>query len=74
MFFEILGLTNDSESSSSDGKLNDVMNLLLNLRTDAKKNKDFETSDQIRNALAGLGIEIKDKKDDSSDRGKKSKK
>ena len=63
MFFEILGLTNDSESSSSDGKLNDVMNLLLNLRTDAKKNKDFETSDKIRDKLNEIGITVKDKKD-----------
>ena len=37
--------------------------LLLNLRVDAKKNKDWATSDKIRNHLAELGIVVKDTKD-----------
>jgi cysteinyl-tRNA synthetase len=39
------------------------VNLLLNLRVEAKANKDWVTSDKIRNELTTLGFEIKDKKD-----------
>ena len=43
--------------------LNDLVNSFLNLRVEAKKNKDFETADKIRNKLTDLGISIKDTKD-----------
>ncbi len=65
MAFEILGLTNESESSSSDSKMDDVMDLLLDLRTDAKKNKDFATSDKIRDNLKEIGITVKDTREGS---------
>jgi len=65
MFFEILGLTNDAELNTTDDKLEDVMTLLLNLRTDAKKNKDFATSDKIRDNLKELGITVKDTREGS---------
>ncbi|SDC78146.1 CysS/YqeB C-terminal domain-containing protein [Williamwhitmania taraxaci] len=39
------------------------MELLLNFRMDAKKNKDFAQSDKIRDELLKLGIVVKDKKD-----------
>ena len=39
------------------------MDLLLQLRAQAKKNKDWATSDQIRDSLAALGFSIKDTKD-----------
>jgi cysteinyl-tRNA synthetase len=35
----------------------------MDLRKDAKKNKDFATSDRIRNQLAEMGIQLKDEKD-----------
>ena len=41
------------------------MKLVLNLRTDAKKNKDFATSDKIRNNLKELGITVKDTREGS---------
>lgn len=63
MTFDILGLKNEDTSSSADSKLEDVMNLLLNLRMDAKANKDFATSDKIRDQLSEIGITVKDKKD-----------
>ena len=65
MAFEILGLTNDSESSSSDNKMDDVMSLLLDLRTAAKMNKDFATSDKIRDNLKEIGITVKDTREGS---------
>jgi len=41
------------------------MELLLQLRKQAKAKKDFVTSDTIRNELLALGIQIKDEKDGS---------
>ena len=37
--------------------------MILQLRNDAKSNRDFETADRIRNELIDLGITIKDRKD-----------
>ena len=37
--------------------------MLLNIRMQAKANKDFATSDRIRDELAKLGVLVKDKKD-----------
>ena len=61
--FDILGLRNENNSDSGDDKLSQVVDLLLNLRMDAKSKKDFETSDRIRNGLQDMGFIIKDKKD-----------
>ena len=40
-----------------------AIDLLLNIRLEAKKNKDWATSDKIRNELTAIGFEIKDTKD-----------
>ena len=40
-----------------------LIDMILDFRLDAKKNKDFQTSDNIRKALNELGVEIMDKKD-----------
>jgi cysteinyl-tRNA synthetase len=39
------------------------MQLLIDIRKEAKSKKDFITSDKIRNQLASLGILLKDEKD-----------
>jgi cysteinyl-tRNA synthetase len=39
------------------------MDLLVEIRKEAKSKKDFFTSDKIRKQLAELGIEMKDEKD-----------
>jgi cysteinyl-tRNA synthetase len=39
------------------------MNLVLSLRDKAKSNKDFTTSDEIRNNLTALNIQVKDSKE-----------
>jgi cysteinyl-tRNA synthetase len=44
-------------------KLQGVINLLVEIRKDARAKKDFATSDKIRNQLAQLGILLKDEKD-----------
>ena len=58
---EILGLTGDHHGEN--GKLNGVMNLLIELRKEARTKKDYATSDKIRNQLQQLGILLKDEKD-----------
>ena len=63
--FEVLGLLNQSEESSSS-KLPDLVELLIELRNKARVNKDFATSDQIRDQLAELGIVLKDGKEGTS--------
>ena len=47
------------------GKLDSVLSLLIEMRKDAKKRKDFAASDLIRNKLAESGILLKDEKDGS---------
>jgi len=62
--FDILGLADEANaggnSSESFGK---AIDLLLSIRQQAKVNKDWATSDKIRNELTALGFEIKDTKD-----------
>ena len=58
----ILGLQPLSENNET---FSGVMQLLVDIRKDAKSKKDFSTSDKIRKQLAGLGIEMKDEKDGS---------
>ena len=41
----------------------DLMGVLLKMRADAKANKDFATSDRIRDTLAAIGVTIKDTKE-----------
>jgi len=61
--FEILGLTNEISLDTSNRLVGDLINMLLTIRNEAKSKKDFQTSDQIRNELAKLGVVVKDKKD-----------
>ncbi|HWK06291.1 MAG TPA: cysteine--tRNA ligase [Puia sp.] len=57
----ILGLK--GESAGDDNKLTGVVDLLIDIRRDAKTKKDYTTSDKIRNQLLQLGIILKDEKD-----------
>ncbi len=62
--FEILGI--QAEKSSGSGReeaFSKVVDMLLEQRAIAKANKDWATSDRIRNELQALGFEIKDGKD-----------
>ncbi|MEI7694619.1 MAG: cysteine--tRNA ligase [Chlorobium sp.] len=66
---QTLGILNQDTSKShgenreSEKKLGDVMHILLELRNEARKNRDFALSDKIRDQLLGAGIEIKDTKE-----------
>ena len=58
---EIFGLKSELQGDYS--KLDGVLQILIELRKQAKEKKDFVTSDAIRNQLLRLGIALKDEKD-----------
>jgi cysteinyl-tRNA synthetase len=50
-------------SSGENDRFKSVMQLIMDLRKEAKSKKDFVTSDTIRQRLTDLGIQLKDEKD-----------
>lgn len=60
--FDVLGLTQVTESQSSD-KLDSAMQVLIDLRMRARNDKNWALSDKIRDDLAATGIVLKDGKD-----------
>ena len=62
---DILGLISAKENSGND-LTNEVMELVLKLRGNAKSTKDFTTADLIREELNKLNIQVKDGRDGSS--------
>ncbi len=60
---DLLGLSGQNEGISGTDAYQKAIDLLLSIRLEAKKNKDWATSDKIRNELTALGFEIKDTKD-----------
>lgn len=58
--FDILGLKPVKEARSS--KTEELVKLLIEIRAEARKRKDFETSDKIRDDLMMIGIRLKDDK------------
>lgn len=60
---DLLGIRDESSQSAGTEAYQKAIDLLLNIRLEAKKNKDWATSDRIRNELSALGFEIKDTKD-----------
>ena len=58
--FDVLGLRNEAGADTSNEKLDGVVNMLITMRNEARANKDFALSDQIRIKLSDLGIELKD--------------
>lgn len=63
--FDILGLTDEqSAGGSKQAELtSNLIDMLLNMRLDAKTRKDFATSDKIRDELAKMGVVVRDRKD-----------
>ena len=61
---EVLGLENEITGNSS--LTNQLIELVLELRKDAKANKNYQISDKIRDELVKIGVEIKDGKDTTS--------
>ncbi|HEY4154642.1 MAG TPA: cysteine--tRNA ligase [Puia sp.] len=58
---EVMGLTEDSGTDTE--RLQGIMDLLIDIRREARAKKDYRTSDRIRNQLTEIGILLKDEKD-----------
>lgn len=63
---EVLGLLPESAESGNNKTLDGVMELVLELRHEARERKDWPTADKIRDGLARQNITVKDGKDGSS--------
>ena len=61
--FEVLGLEDEKIGDGNNDKLEGTVNLLIEMRKQARENKNFALSDQIRDQLLALGIQLKDGKE-----------
>ncbi len=57
---DIFGLKDEDTSNT---ELNDVLEMVIDIRKSAKENKDYATSDKIRLGLQSMGIQLKDSKE-----------
>ncbi len=64
LVFDVLGLQTIEENNNE--KLDQTLKVLIELRNQARKSKNFELSDQIRDKLLAEGIELKDGRDGTS--------
>jgi cysteinyl-tRNA synthetase len=60
--FDVLGLKNELKEDSLD-KLSGVVEMLIKMRKNARDNKNWGLSDEIRDELSTLGIQLKDGKE-----------
>jgi cysteinyl-tRNA synthetase len=61
--FDVLGIKNQKNENNSTEKLEGTVNLLIEMRNEARANKNFKLSDEIRDKLLDLGIQLKDTKE-----------
>jgi cysteinyl-tRNA synthetase len=59
LFFEVLGMEDEKISDSSNDKLEGTVNMLIEMRKQARDNKNFALSDQIRDQLIALEFSSK---------------
>ena len=64
--FDILGLQSEQQTVNNNDKLDGVLQLLINMRMEARANKDWALSDKIRDELLAMGIQLKDGKEGTS--------
>jgi len=64
--FHVLGFKQESKTSNKNDSSDELINLLIKIRNQARVNKNFELSDQIRNDLLELGVQLNDEKKNSS--------
>jgi cysteinyl-tRNA synthetase len=60
---DILGLKDESEGRGDENLIDNLIKIIVDLRQSAKNNKDWNTSDKLRQELNQLGITIKDRKE-----------
>jgi cysteinyl-tRNA synthetase len=61
--FQVFGLTDETSTAQDGGPIDGLMELILELRKEARENKDWSTADKIRDRLKALEIQIKDGKE-----------
>ena len=64
--FDVLGLENQKMDNLNSQKLEGTVKMLIDFRNEARANKNFLRSDEIRDQLQRLGIQLNDSKDGSS--------
>lgn len=64
--FDVLGLESTNIMAANNDKLEGVVSMLIQMRNEARANKDFAMSDHIRDELAKLNIQLKDGKEGTS--------
>ena len=64
--FDVLGLQSEKVSNDTNDKLEGTVNLLIDMRNQARADKNFALSDQIRDQLLAIGIQLKDGKEGTS--------
>lgn len=64
--FDVLGIKNEKATANNSDKLASVIEMLIDMRNEARANKNFALSDQIRDQLLALGIQLKDGKEGTS--------
>lgn len=64
---DVLGLNlNENSASDNSSKLEGVVNMLIEMRNEARANKNWALSDEIRDRLLVLGVQLKDGKEGTS--------
>ncbi|MBP7272345.1 MAG: cysteine--tRNA ligase [Saprospiraceae bacterium] len=61
--FDILGLCDETAAATDHHLMNGIMQLIIDLRAQSRSNKDWATSDKIRDTLTALNIQLKDSKE-----------
>jgi cysteinyl-tRNA synthetase len=61
--FDVLGLQDASSTATNNDKLEGVIQMLIGMRNQARADKNWALSDQIRDELQALGIQLKDSKE-----------
>ncbi|MBO7523848.1 MAG: cysteine--tRNA ligase, partial [Bacteroidales bacterium] len=61
--FDILGLKKEENASSDNDLTSKLMQIIIDMRQNAKSNKDWATSDKIRDELKAAGVQLKDTKE-----------
>lgn len=64
--FDVLGIEKPLANAEASGKVDGLVQLLIGMRDKARADKDYATSDQIRDTLSELGIQLKDGKEGTS--------
>lgn len=59
---DVLGIVLEGDSAEEDGLIDGLMALIINIRRNARANKDFATADAIRDGLSELGVVLEDGK------------